>query len=106
MAWYRFQIIFPAGLDHISLYLPGIFTCYEVYADGRLIGTYGKMPPNTRPYSGGGRFRLYSIPDLKHSQQKAQIALRVWHFPGWAGDVGGGPEHGGGLVGDSVELEH
>jgi hypothetical protein len=106
LAWYRFQVIAPATLDHLSLYLPALWTCYEVYADGNLIGTYGKMPPNTRPYSGGGRFLAYSIPAWKRGQRTTQIALRVWHYPGWANFIGGGPISGGGLAGDSQEIEH
>jgi hypothetical protein len=107
MAWYRFQVTIPAGLDHVSLYLPAIWGCYEVYADGSPIGTYGKMPPNTRPYSGGGRFQMYSIPAPEHWRQKIQIAVRVWQYQGWSdATTGGGPRHGGGLVGDTQEIEH
>src|SRR5471030_1713700 len=50
LAWYRFQVTVPAGYNHVSLLLPSIDTCYEVFADGSLIGTYGKMPPNSFPY--------------------------------------------------------
>jgi hypothetical protein len=55
-AWYRFQVTVPAGVGQISLYLPLIFTCYEVYADGSLIGMYGKMPPNGVCYETPGSF--------------------------------------------------
>jgi hypothetical protein len=106
LAWYRFQVVVPAGMDHVSLYLPTMWTCFEVYADGSLIGTYGEMPPNTMPYSGGGWFQMYSIPAPRHWRQKIQIAVRVWHYPGWAAGIGGGPNYGGGLVGDSQEIEH
>jgi hypothetical protein len=101
MAWYRFQVVVPVGLDHVSLLLPSIATCYEVYADGSLIGTYGKMPPNTIPYSGGAHQR-YRLPAGKRLGTGIEIALRVWHSPRFAKDgVGGGPRFGGGLVGDS-----
>jgi hypothetical protein len=40
LAWYRFQVVAPAGLDRASILLPTIMTCYEVYGDGKLIGTY------------------------------------------------------------------
>jgi phosphoserine phosphatase RsbU/P len=103
-AWYRFEVTVPAGMDQISLYLPQIRTCYEVYADGRLIGTYGKMPPNAGPYSGGGRYQLYALPTRNHAGNKISIALRVWHWPGWGPSVSGGPRWGGGLVGDSRQI--
>jgi len=34
MAWYSFQVSVSDGLRPASLYLPHLFTCYEVYADG------------------------------------------------------------------------
>lgn len=33
------------------------------------------------------------------------IALRVWHWPGWSSYRGGGPQTGGGLVGQSLLLQ-
>ena len=106
LAWYRFQLIVPAGLEHVSLSLPRIFTCYEVYADGVLIGTYGKMPPNTTPYGGGERYRVYKLPAGKDPGSRVELALRVWHWPGWVQYYGGGPFVGGGLFGDTGEIEH
>jgi len=101
LAWYRFSVTVPAGLDNVSLYLPRLRTCYEVYADGALIGTYGKMPPNSGGYSGGGAYQLYALPSKSRGQRKIEIALRIWHWPGWARYYGGGPTTAGGLVGDS-----
>ena len=106
LAWYRFQLIAPARLEHVSLSLPSISTCYEVYADGVLIGTYGKMPPNTAPYASEELHRAYGLPEGKRAGRRVAIALRVWHWPGWAMYYGGGPFVGGGLFGDSGEIEH
>ena len=65
MAGYRFQVTVPAGQDRVSLLLPWIRTCYEVYADGQLIGTYGKMPPNVMGYAGGTlRSTIFRLADL------------------------------------------
>lgn len=105
MAWYRFQVTVPAGMDHVSLYLPHLYTCFEVYADGNRIGTYGKMPPNAIAYSGGSGYLVFPLPTGVHGLHKVQIALRVWHWPRWAGTFGGGPHHGGGVVGASSEIE-
>jgi phosphoserine phosphatase RsbU/P len=101
-AWYRFQVTLPADLDHISIYLPYILTSYEVYANGELIGSYGKMPPHPVPYWGGGWFRTYALPDK--SDRKIVIAIRVWHWPGWAANFGGGPSFGGSLIGDADQI--
>ena len=105
MAWYRFRVAVPAGLDDLSLFLPRIRTCYEVYADGKLIGTYGKMPPNTSPYDGGGHFQMFPLPAGQHKQGQIEVALRVWHWPGFVTFFGGGPSYGGARVGDSKEIE-
>jgi hypothetical protein len=104
VAWYRFQIAAPAGSDQISISLPEIDTCYQVYADGKFIGAYGKMPPNTQPYAGGGRFHAYTLPPRPTTARTVHIALRVWHFPGWAVSFGGGPAYGGALVGDTASI--
>jgi len=101
MAWYRFQVTVPASLDHVSLYLPRIGTCYEVYADGTLAGTFGRMPPNRLPYFGGGWYQIYTLPAGKHAKRMIEIAVRVWHWPHEAASFAGGPQNGGGLVGDS-----
>ena len=103
MAWYRFQVTVPAGLDHVSLYLPWILTCYEVYANGRLIGTYGKMPPNSLPYGGGLHYSIFELPG-SHAGKQVEVAVRVWHWPGWATYAAGGPRFSGGLVGDAAQI--
>jgi phosphoserine phosphatase RsbU/P len=105
LAWYRFQVTVPAGLDHVSLYLPPIKTCYEVYADGRLVGTYGEMPPNKMPFLGGPGSQVYPLLDEKHLGKKIEIALRVWQWPGWVVYYGGGPQAPGALVGDTVKIQ-
>ncbi|MGD0893895.1 MAG: SpoIIE family protein phosphatase [Terracidiphilus sp.] len=104
IAWYRFQLLLPAGSEQVSISLPEIETCYQVYADGKFIGSYGKMPPNTKPYAGGGRFHVYALPPGPHTARTVHIALRVWHYPGWAMNYGGGPAAGGGLAGDSSAI--
>jgi sigma-B regulation protein RsbU (phosphoserine phosphatase) len=106
LAWYRFQVVVPAGMDHVSLLLPHISTCYEVFADGKLVGTYGKMPPNRMPYGGGAYFQAFSLPAAQQTQRNILIAIRVWHWPGWVKYGGGGPSSGDGLVGDSKLIEN
>jgi sigma-B regulation protein RsbU (phosphoserine phosphatase) len=101
-AWYRFQVTLPADLDHVSIYLPYILTSYQVYVNGELIGGYGKMPPHPVPYWGGGWFRTYALPNK--SDRNIVIAIRVWHWPGWAANFGGGPSFGGGLIGDTDQI--
>ena len=82
--WYRFEVTVPAGMNAAAIYLPRIMTCYQVFADGRLIGTYGKMPPNPEPYA-GGRYHLYELPAGNGRARTVSIAVRVWHWPGCSG---------------------
>ena len=95
IAWFRFQVTVPAELEHVSVYLPVFTRSYEVYADGRLIGTYGKVLSNTDPGGSGGDFRIYPLPVGKRSNGKIQVALRSE----------GSPQHGGGLVGETKQIE-
>jgi phosphoserine phosphatase RsbU/P len=104
LAWFRFQLVVPADSEQISISLPEINTCYQVYADGKLIGQYGKMPPDAKPYAGGGLYQVYALPPGPRTLRTVHIALRVWHFPSWAMIFGGGPAIGGGLVGDTASI--
>ena len=49
IAWYRFKVNLPEGMNKISLSLPYILTSYQVYANGHLIGSYGAMPSHAVP---------------------------------------------------------
>ncbi|HET6170125.1 MAG TPA: SpoIIE family protein phosphatase [Terracidiphilus sp.] len=104
LAWYRFHVTLPAGLDHVSLYLPYILTSYQVFANGQQIGAYGTMPPHGVPYWGGGWFRTYDLPESISQTRNVEIAIRVWHWPGWAANFGGGPSFGGALIGDADQI--
>ena len=103
-AWYRFRIAIPAGLDHVSLVLPPMMTSYQVYVDGKLSGSFSEMPPHAV-------IRLpkqarYALTLEKASTpREATIALRVWHWHGWATYNGGGPQAGGALAGESSLIE-
>jgi hypothetical protein len=105
LAWYRFQVTVPAELEHISLFLPKTLSSYEVYADGRLIANYGKMPPHAASYSSFMEYQAYALPARKPGQQKIVVALRVWKGARVRSVSGGGPQHGGGLLGDTGEIE-
>lgn len=101
IAWYRFQVSVPEGLEHVSLYLPYIYTSYQLFADGALIGAYGKMPPHEEGDSSTQKYFAYPIPGGSRAARKIVVALRVWHEPALAEYLGGGPRGKDGLVGDS-----
>jgi sigma-B regulation protein RsbU (phosphoserine phosphatase) len=106
LAWYRFQVTVPANIDQASILLPEIDNSYEVFADGKLIGSFGKMPPHAAYYGNGSYYKVYALPAApsgSHSERKLKIALRVWLDPSQIA-YGSGPDAGGGLVGDTKQL--
>jgi hypothetical protein len=94
MSWYRFQIVLPANRPHLALYIPGIGYCtsYQVFADGRLIGQLGGLPPHERVYWADCSFtetstlgQVMPIPAGSASGNgSVVIAIRVWRWRDWA----------------------
>lgn len=85
-AWYRFKVTLPHAHPPLALYIPRIMTSYQVFADGKLMGSFGGFPPDATIYS------LHRHLVLLPQSQAAdiQIAIRVWHWPNWAMYYGGG----------------
>jgi hypothetical protein len=106
IGWYRFKVIVPGSIPSLSLDLPPINNCYQVFADGKLIGTYGKMPPEPVAYFGGGRsvYRLPEIPHKAGADYTVVIAIRVWAGPTYVKVLGGGPLYGGAAIGSQEEI--
>lgn len=107
LAWYRFKVIVPAYIPSLTLELPPINNCYQVFANGQLIGGYGKMPPDPVAYSGGAKV-LYQLPDIRPRGDKDAtivFAIRVWEWSTYAGIYGGGPLYGGATIGSTVDVE-
>ena len=101
LAWYRFQVTLPAQLDTPAILLPQIFTSFEVFADGRRIGAFGKMPPHAATYTGGGDYEIYTLPPPSPGSpplRNIEIAIRVWNQPSLGP---GGPQYGGAQIGPS-----
>ena len=94
MAWYRFKVLIKVLIpdDHkqLSLLVPHMTTSYEVFANGKLIAAVGGMPPN--PKIVDPIIRVHPIPtDAIGTARSVSVAIRVWHWPYWAGFYGGGP---------------
>jgi hypothetical protein len=109
-AWYRFTVEVPPGDKPASLLLAPIVTAFEVYADGRLVGGSGQMPPTRAPNTGFSFHRFPLTQAGSRSPRTVQVAIRVWHSPIWASYVGGGPFEPGSLAGDpellAIEQHH
>ncbi len=102
--WYRFKVVVPGDHPDIALQLGPIMTSYQVFVDGRLVGSVGKMPPNVLPTAAWGyqTFPLVAAsPDLGAAPETIQVAIRVWHSKIWASYMGGGPAFSGNLLGDA-----
>jgi hypothetical protein len=98
--WYRFTVRVPAGSGPTSLMLAPIVTSYQVFADGRLVGRSGQMPPTVIPNTRISH-DIYPLTDSGTvTNRVVHVSIRVWHSPIWAGYMGGGPYMGGSLVGD------
>jgi len=93
VAWYRIKVRVPANSGPLALFVSRIITCYQVFANGRLIGGVGAMPPY--PVATTGAPQVYGLPVLNPSQPSTlTLAIRVWHWPLWAEYVRGGPNPG------------
>jgi sigma-B regulation protein RsbU (phosphoserine phosphatase) len=83
LAWYRFKLILPIPHTEFGLYIPELSTSYQVFANGKLIGQLGGLPPHAEDLTGGhakGR-QIIPIPDnLVDQDGVVRIAIRVWHW--------------------------
>ena len=59
-----------------ALLIPPVDDAYEVYWNGKLIGSYGKLPPRPHWYY-TSLFRAFAVP----SADSGTIAIRVWKSP-------------------------
>lgn len=98
--WYRFSVNLPAAAGPLTLKPPPITTAYEIFADGRSIGSCGNARPNSLTVIPHSCF--FSLPRGDDSQPSIlHVALRVWHDPMWAAYEPGGPKIGDAFIGNS-----
>lgn len=84
-AWYRLRVTLAPGQspDQLAILIPAVEDAYELYWNGRLVGTYGKLPPHPvwyydlRPHTWG-----------LGPAQSGVLALRVWKAPFQSYDSG------------------
>ncbi len=79
-AWFRAQIKLAPGKSDLSVFMPSVFVNYQLYADGKLVGGSGAMPPS--PSTATNYPRTFSLPQSS-SPRSMVIALRVWRWPQW-----------------------
>ncbi len=106
-AWYRFRVIVPPTPKPMALFIPEIGTSYQVFADGRLIGQKGGLPPHQEIQHSFGIAdeRLLLLPaGLTSRGGPVTIAIRVWDWPGWSSALGGGGPWQRMFIGDAELL--
>ena len=90
VAWYRIRVRPPEHSGPLALYVPGVNDSAQIFANGRLIGHIGGVPPH--PQLIFSTRLLFRIPgDTSPPGQPLLLAIRIWH---WAKLVG----MGGGLT--------
>lgn len=77
-AWYRRRVVLQPGQgpEQLAILIPAVEDAYELYWNGKLVGTYGALPPHPvwyydlRPHTWG-----------LGPAQSGVLALRVWKAP-------------------------
>jgi hypothetical protein len=101
-AWYRFKVILPETQKPWAICIPRLRTSYQIFADGKLIGQFGGMPPH-------GEYiidfdHIFPLPpEGRPSGRVLSIAIRVWQMGGFD-NAGGGPE-GAATIGEMDALK-
>jgi hypothetical protein len=103
-AWYRFKIEVPGDGRSIDLFLYEIVNGYQVYANGKLIGSAGAAVATSDP-TFASPAAMFPLPTAGKGKQSIQIALRVWTYRPIASWFGAGSlSAGNNEAGDPVQL--
>jgi sigma-B regulation protein RsbU (phosphoserine phosphatase) len=98
-AWYRFKIEEPGNGRPLALLLTDVVNGYQVYADGKLIGSAGSASPTRDPFAYAFP-ALFRLPQGVTGPRTLLIALRVWTYRPIAFWLGAGLLQGGNELGD------
>jgi hypothetical protein len=79
-AWYRRPIDITGADKSLAILIPPVDDAYELYWNGKKIGTYGKLPPHAK-WWGLGHSAVYSIPADASGNANGILAIRVWKAP-------------------------
>lgn len=80
-AWYRRHITLdssaPAATKDLAILIPPVDDVYDLYWNGKKIGSYGSFPPHATWWEVGHR-AVYRLPNVSG---EGVLALRVWKAP-------------------------
>jgi len=88
-AWYRIQLRLPANGPPLALLLYPPASSVEVYVDGRLAATIGRMRPAPQWRMLSAVPQVVLLPHLGGTRT-AEVAMRVWESPLAASSAGAG----------------
>ena len=108
--WYRLRIRVPRDQGELAIAFPSLFTCAEIYADGQLIGTIGRMRPRPIAEFTPVFTEVFRLPPPRRDGI-TEVAVRVWewsHFRKWApGGITAHPRVGSpAILQAQSELDH
>jgi len=76
-AWYRIRVKLPANCPPLAIELGKFYTSAEVYVDGKLAGTVGRMRPTPQwDFEAGTNL----VPLPAGTAGSVEIAVRMWEF--------------------------
>jgi hypothetical protein len=102
-AWYRMRVILPKGNEALAIAIYPLTPSAEVYIDGTLAGTIGRM----RPEPVWTRLRTVyavAVPALLNGRS-VEVALRVWQSPLVAPYLGAGSAAHPSVLGTAGDVE-
>lgn len=80
-AWYRRHIVIdnsgPAATKDLAVLVPPVEDVYDLYWNGRKIGSYGALPPHANWWN-AGHPAVYKLPQ---GARTGVLAFRVWKAP-------------------------
>lgn len=78
-SWYRVRIVPGASAPRtLAVLFPSVKDAYEVFWDGRLVGSYGSLPPHASWYNNQWP-ETFGL-GISH---EGVLAVRVWKAPSW-----------------------
>jgi hypothetical protein len=76
-AWYRKRIEITGASKSLAILMPPVDDAYELYWNGKKIGTYGSLPPHAQWWA-FGHSAVFSLPVAASGNASGVLAIRVW----------------------------
>jgi phosphoserine phosphatase RsbU/P len=102
-AWYRMRLILPRGDEPLAIAIYPPADAVEIYIDGALAGTIGRMRPEPVATMLRDVYDI-AVPAALHGRA-VEVALRVWQTPLMAPNVGAGAAVHPSLLGVAGEVD-